>query len=156
MTSALPHFQSLARAAGPERMTHYIGLLQYGNRDLSGGIDQFWISGGLRISPREQLEFLIRLHTGDLPLSPTAVATVRRVMRREEWQGGALSAKTGRARLPDGHEVGWWVGWVEKGSEVFFFASMIEANRPSADFGRARTRAPRTILEDLGIFPDDD
>ena len=100
--SALPHFQSLARATGSNRMVHYVDLLQYGNRDLSEGIDQFWKSGGLRISPREPLEFLIRLYTDDLPLSPTTMATVQRVMRREESQGGALSAKTGWATLPDG------------------------------------------------------
>jgi len=151
--SALPHFQSLARAAGSDRMAHYVNLLQYGNQDVSGGIDQFWVTGGLRISPREHVEFLIRLYTDDLPLSPTTMATARRVMRREEWQGGALSAKTGWARLPDGHEVGWWVGWVEKGPEVFFFASMIESDEPGSDFGPARTGVARTILEDLGILP---
>jgi len=154
--SALPHFQSLARAAGSDRMSHYVNLLEYGNRDLSGGIDQFWVAGGLRISPREQLEFLIRLYTDDLPLSPTTMATVRRVMFREEWPGGALSAKTGWARLPDGHEVGWWVGWVEKGSDVLFFASMIESDDPGADFGRARTGVARAILEDQGILPHAD
>lgn len=144
--SALPHFQSLARAAGPDQMTHFVYLFDYGNRDVSGGADRCWVAGGLRIFPREQLEFLIRLYTDDLPLSPTTMATVRRVMRREKWQGGALSAKTGWARLPGGYEVGWWVGWVEKGSDVFFFASMIEGDRPGADFGPARTEWHRMLL----------
>lgn len=45
---------SLARRIGPVRMQHYVDAAEYGNRDLSGGLDQFWLTGNLRISPREQ------------------------------------------------------------------------------------------------------
>jgi len=51
-------YQELARRIGQERMQHYLELARYGNRDMSGGIDQFWLEGGLTITPKEQIAFL--------------------------------------------------------------------------------------------------
>ncbi|MCB1645660.1 MAG: class D beta-lactamase, partial [Pseudomonadales bacterium] len=53
--SALPHYQQLVRQTGAETMQKYIDLTGYGNRDISGRVDLFWILGPLRISPREQI-----------------------------------------------------------------------------------------------------
>lgn len=150
--SAVPHFQSLARGIGAVRMQQFLDALQYGNRNIDGGIDQFWLAGGLRISPREQIEFLVRLYRDQLPLSPATMATVRRIMELEHGPSTTVRAKTGWAVLPDGHEVGWWVGWVERGSEVVFFASMIEATHPGASFGGARTEVARAVLRRLGVL----
>src|SRR5690606_19650780 len=46
--SAVPHFQDLVRRIGTERMQHYIDLVGYGNQRISGGLDQFWLTGDLR------------------------------------------------------------------------------------------------------------
>jgi len=51
----------------------------YGNRDIGGGIDRFWLTGDLRISAVEQFEFLRRLAAGTLPFSPRAQENVRRI-----------------------------------------------------------------------------
>ena len=59
--SAVPHFQALVREIGAQRMQQHIDAVGYGNRDISGGIDQFWLTGALRISPLEQVQFLQRL-----------------------------------------------------------------------------------------------
>lgn len=151
--SAVPHFRALARAIGYGRMQHFVGTLNYGNRNIAGGIDQFWLTGDLRISPREQIDFLMRLYRDELPVSRQAMATVRRIMEVERSDGFMVRAKTGWAVLPNDHEVGWWVGWVERGSDVYFFASMIEGDNPGATFGAARTEVPRAVLHRLGILP---
>ena len=49
--SAVPVYQEIARRIGPERMQKYVDLFDYGNRDIGGGIDQFWLTGNLRIDP---------------------------------------------------------------------------------------------------------
>ena len=151
--SAVPHFQSLARAIGPGRMQHFIDTLQYGNRDISGGIDQFWLTGGLRVSPREQIQLLVRLYRNELPVSARTMATVKHIMEGESAAGITVRGKTGWAILPSGHEVGWWVGWVERGTDVYFFASMIEGDHPGASFAAARTSICRGVLRQLGILP---
>lgn len=151
--SAVPHFQGLARRLGPERMQATLDRIGYGNRDISGGIDRFWLDGGLRISPREQLAFLLRLYRNQLPLSPRAQETVKRVMIGEETELYRIRAKTGwAARVPT--QVGWWVGWVERNDEVYFFVTSLIAERP--DPGRflpARIEVTKRMLGRLGWLP---
>src|SRR3979411_3120928 len=55
--SAVPVYQEIARRIGAERMQKYVDLFEYGNRDIGGGIDQFWLTGNLRIDPARQIDF---------------------------------------------------------------------------------------------------
>jgi len=43
--------------------------VEYGNRNIGGGIDQFWLTGDLRIDPGQQVDFGDRLRRGVLPAS---------------------------------------------------------------------------------------
>ncbi len=151
--SAVPHFQELARRIGPERMQKFVDAVGYGNRDISGGIDQFWLTGGLRISPREQVMFLSRLQRGDLPFSAAAQATVREMMVGEQTAEHTVRAKTGWAVLPGGENAGGWVGWVERQGGVHFFATVLEATAPGETFGPARQAVTRTVLAGLALLP---
>src|SRR6202165_2081022 len=67
--SAVPVYQEIARRIGQERMQKYVDLFEYGNRDIGGGIDQFWLTGNLRIDPMQQVDFVDRLRRGVLPVS---------------------------------------------------------------------------------------
>jgi beta-lactamase class D len=151
--SAVPHFQELARQVGPERMITFLEAFQYGNRDIGGGIDQFWLTGDLRISPREQIDLLVKLHRGDLPVATRTMSILRGIMEMERGADHVLHAKTGWAVLPEAHEVGWWVGWVDRGEDAYFFATMIEADSPDQSFGSARIEVTRAVLRELGILP---
>ncbi len=149
--SAVPHFQRLAREIGPARMQHYLDAVGYGNRDTAGGSDHFWLDGALRIAPVEQVRLLVRLYRGDLPYSRRSMETVRQIMAIEERPAYTVRAKTGWARLPTGH-VGWWVGWVERGPDVYFFATSLESPEPAASFGSARQAVTRAVLAALGVL----
>ena len=50
-------------------MQQYIDAAGYGNQELSGKIDSFWLDGSLKISADEQVTFLKRLYQNDLPFS---------------------------------------------------------------------------------------
>jgi beta-lactamase class D len=150
--SAVPHYQELVRRIGRDRMQRFIDAVGYGNRDLSGGVDAFWLTGGLRISPREQVDFLARLYRGDLPFSQATMATVREMMVNERSARHVLRAKTGWAVLPEAENVGWWVGWVERESGVLIFATVLEATAPGDTFGPARQAVTRRVLEDVGAL----
>jgi beta-lactamase class D len=56
--STVWYYQELARRVGPLKMQYWLQKAKYGNADTSGGIDQFWLKGGLRISVKEQIRFL--------------------------------------------------------------------------------------------------
>jgi len=59
--SVVWYYQELARRVGEKKMQQYVDAAHYGNRDISGKIDTFWLEGGLRISAEEQVEVLKRL-----------------------------------------------------------------------------------------------
>src|SRR5258708_1343483 len=78
--SAVPVYQEIARRIGQERMQKYLDLLEYGNRDIGGGLEQFWLTGNLRIGPIEQVEFVDRLRRGVLPVSKRTQELVRDIL----------------------------------------------------------------------------
>ena len=153
--SAVPHFQQLVTTIGAERMQGFIDAAGYGNRDISGGINTFWLTGGTRISPRQQIELLVRLYNNDLPFSSDTMSAVRDMMLVEQTPQYTLRAKTGWATLDNGENTGWWVGWVEKGQEVFVFACVLQATNPDASFGPARLSVARNVLAQLGIITEE-
>ena len=150
--SAVPHYQGLVREIGAQRMQALIDAVGYGNRDISGGIDRFWLSGALRISPREQVGFLTRLYRSDLPFSTETMVQVRDIMVSEQTDDYTIRSKTGWAILPEARNVGWWVGWVEHGADVTFFAAALEATEPDESFLAARQAVARRTLAALGVL----
>ena len=53
--SAVPYYQEVARRIGRDTMQYWIDTLHYGNMNISGPIDSFWLNNTLKISPDEQL-----------------------------------------------------------------------------------------------------
>ena len=149
--SAVWYYQELARRIGPERMTEHLERFDYGNASIEGGIDRFWLTGALRISADEQVAFLRRFYHGRLGASEASTATARELLVLEETPDYRFSGKTGWAALgaqglPD---VGWVVGYVERGGGVYFYALNLEV-RGDADVA-ARMGITRAILGELGL-----
>ncbi|WP_434687549.1 class D beta-lactamase [Pseudanabaena minima] len=116
-------YQELARRAGNEKMSKFIQAADYGNQDISDKIDSFWLNGRLRISPEEQIKFLVRLYKEDLPFSPATMQTVKDVMVIERQDNYTLRGKTGWGRDVDGiKNIGWYVGYLERDNNVYFYA----------------------------------
>ncbi|WIW26884.1 class D beta-lactamase [Bacillus inaquosorum] len=117
--SAIWYYQALARDIGEERMKTWLHTLSYGNEDISGGIDQFWLQSSLTISPLEQEAFLENFFKEELPFDKSVMKTVKRMMIQEEGDHYTLYGKTG-TRLTD-MGLGWFVGFIktEHGSYIF-------------------------------------
>lgn len=122
-------YQEIARRVGMERMQAYINMLQFGNRDLTGGIDHFWLESSLRISPSEQVHLIEKLVTGDVPFSAQHIAIVTELMKQNDEGGFTLYGKTGLGHLPDsdGYE-GWFIGWAEVSGRKSPFAIYMRSN----------------------------
>ncbi|HAT59088.1 MAG TPA: class D beta-lactamase [Gammaproteobacteria bacterium] len=147
--SALPHYQHLVREIGAERMQSYLDIAGYGNRSIGGGVDQFWISGDLRITPLEQLEFLQRLYRADLPFRQEVIAQVKQIMQRVEY-GGRVYGKTGWATAADGLHTGWSVGWLEReAKEPLYFATLLQTMTPGDSFLNARLELSLAALAEV-------
>jgi beta-lactamase class D len=157
LRTALPasvvwYYQELARRTGPELMVEYLRRFNYGNADIGGGIDQFWLTGDLRISADEQVDFLRRFLGDALGVSARAAETTRELLVLEETPDYRLSGKTGWAGLGiDGPEIGWLVGWLERDGRTHVYALNIEIRRN--EDAAARLRIVRQVLTDLGLLP---
>lgn len=151
--SVVWYFQELARRIGPAAMTASLRAFDYGNADIGGGIDRFWLDGALRISPREQVEFMARLHARALPVAPQHMALVELMITREQAPGWSWRGKTGLGDH-DGRAVGWLVGTVERDGMAWAYALMVRA--PEADMERIiplRPRLARELLTLHGALP---
>lgn len=148
--SAVWYYQEVARRVGAARMQFWIDTLAYGNGQIGGGIDSFWLRGDLRISPAQQIEFLKKLYHNALPFSARNQEIVKKIMIVEENEHYTLRAKTGWAFK---NSAGWYVGYVERDDNVYFFCTCVQGkDYNDEDFGRSRVEISRNILGDLGII----
>jgi beta-lactamase class D len=149
--SAVPVYQEIARRIGAERMQKYLDLFEYGNRDIGGGIDQFWLTGRLRIDPVQQIDFVDRLRRGTLPVSKRSQELVRDILPVTKSGDSIIRAKTGLLGAENGKpSLGWLVGWVEHGSAPTVFALNLDCTEPRhiAD----RMKLAEQCLGDIGAI----
>lgn len=122
--SAVPVFQQVAKGIGEKRMKKYLNRFSYGNANVGEGIDKFWLEGNLRISALNQISFMESLYLNRLPISKGNQLIVKEALITEATSEYLVHSKTGYSGV--GTElnpgVGWWVGWIEKGTEVYYFA----------------------------------
>ncbi|ANE48683.1 beta-lactamase [Paenibacillus swuensis] len=139
--SAIWFYQDLARYIGPVAMQRHVDEMQYGNRDISGGIDTFWLNSSLKISAREQVDFIEDLVEETLPVQKQHMKTVKRMMIAEEQDEYTVHGKTG-TRLSD-MGLGWFVGYVETDKDTWVFATNVDSS------GTVARNITMDCLEDL-------
>jgi len=147
--SAVPVYQEIARRIGAERMQKYLDLFDYGNRDIGGGIDQFWLTGNLRISPVQQIDFVDRLRRGTLPVSKRSQELVCDILPVTISGDSIIRAKSGLLGAEIGKpSLGWMVGWAEKDSAQTVFALNLDVREPRHIPGRMKLT--QQCLGDIG------
>ncbi len=152
--SCLPCFQGIARRIGEAQMQEWVKRLDYGNHDTSGAVDFFWLGGGLRISPFQQIDFLRRLDGGALPIQEHTLDVVRDVITLDVGADYVLRGKTGLGGPPEQpSEVGWFVGFLELGERRVFFATVIDGHAVDVDVKPVRRRVTERVLRELGLLP---
>lgn len=149
--SALWFYQELARRVGEKRMKKYVSDFGYGNTDISGGIDQFWLRGNLRISPDEQIQFLRKVYENKLPVADRSNEILKKIMLAESNANYKLFAKTGAGRN-GAKRLGWYVGFIERNGNVYYFANNVEAENGNENFMPARIEVAKKILNELGLL----
>jgi beta-lactamase class D len=152
--SCFPCFQSIARKVGEAQMKDWVNRLDYGNRDIAGKIDSFWLTGALRVSPFQQIDFLRRLDGAKLPIQERTLDTVRDVLTLDVGPDYVLRGKVGSAGPPEqANEVGWFVGFVELGERRVFFATVLDGRAADVDLKPVRRRVTERVLRELGDLP---
>lgn len=150
--SVVWYYQELALRVGKKRMKKYIQAFNYGNQNISGGINEFWLNGTLQISADEEVEFLKAFYAQRLPVSKRSTDIVKDILVLEKTPTYALSGKTGGGSIAEGRYIGWFVGYLETKGDVYFFATNIEGSNFPAIRDK-RVDVTKQILMQLGYLP---
>ena len=150
--SCVPYYQEVARRIGRDTMQQWIDSIGYGNKNISGPIDSFWLNGKLKISPDEQLGLVKRLYFDLLPFRKSTQQMVRDVMLQENNTAYKLSYKTGWGDDDKGNGIGWVVGWIEENKHVYFFVTFVKAPDANTDMNVVRMNITKSILKQYGFF----
>ena len=150
--SVLWYYIEVARQVGAQRMRSYVTQFRYGNGDTSGGIEQFWRNSSLRISAEEQIDFLRRFYTEQLSVSKRSTDIVKDILLLEQTANYRLSGKTGAAPKENGGTFAWFVGYLEREGNVYFFALNMDGANYEA-IRDERINLTKRVLTELGYLP---
>jgi beta-lactamase class D len=152
--SCVPCYQELANRIGTKRMQQYLKVFDYGDMTVdSSSLDLFWLEGESGISQSEQVDFLIKFYNNDLPIDINTTNQMKRLMVIDSTADYVISGKTGWS-IRNGNNNGWFVGYLEKGEDVYFFATNLIPNEAfNMDmFPRIRSAVTMEALRSLGVI----
>lgn len=152
--SCVPCYREIARNIGVDRMNEYLEKFDYGNMIVdSSNIDLFWLEGDSKITQFEQIDFLKRFHESSLDISKRTETIMKRLMILEESEEYTLRAKTGWS-IREGHNTGWFVGYLEKADNTYIFATKINPKEAFNMhlFPKIRNEVTMTGFEALSIL----
>lgn len=158
MRSAIKHsviwfYQEIAKKVGKTQYQKYLKQFEYGNQDISGSLDRFWLGSSLQISPNEQVEFLKKFYNNELSVSKRTTEIVKDIIVLEHNNDYKLSGKTGCAR-PESNckTLSWLVGYLEKADNVYFFATNLEGNNQQEISSKKRIALTKQALKKTGLL----
>lgn len=151
MTSSVNwYFQSIDEQLGSSAVQNYLRNIGYGNEDLSGDFSSYWMESSLKISPVEQVELLTKLYSNDFGFAPENIKAVKDSIHIASSATGNFYAKTGTGRV-NGQDVnGWFIGFIERTDNTYFFATNIHA-KDHAD-GSTAAEITMSVLSDMKIW----
>ncbi|MEO9144415.1 MAG: penicillin-binding transpeptidase domain-containing protein [Ginsengibacter sp.] len=150
--SSVPYFQAVAREIGKDTMRFWIDSIGYGNKNITGSVDSFWLNNKLKISPDEQLGFVSKLYFDQLPFQKYAQQMVRDVMLQEDNTLYKYSYATGAGLDEMGNPIGWVTGWIEENRHVYFFVTLLKSKDKNMDMTATGIKVTTGIMKSLGYF----
>ena len=114
-------YQEFASKIGVEKYKKYLKELNYGNKKIGDDVTRFWLDESLEITTFEQIKFLKRFYTNNLPFKIEDINLLKEIMIDEKNENYTIRAKTGWEG-----RYGWYVGYVETKDDVWFFSTNID------------------------------
>lgn len=145
-------YQKIAEKIGKEKYQEHLSKINYGNQDISGPLNQFWLGNSLKISADEQINFLRSFYNNKLGYSEKNTSVVKEIMILEDTGVYTLYGKTGGGRLPNGNFIGWLVGFVENDKGISFYALNIE-EKTFNEVANKRIKLAKKLLKAVEALP---
>ncbi|WP_042462002.1 BlaR1 family beta-lactam sensor/signal transducer [Neobacillus dielmonensis] len=145
------YFQNTDREIGRNRLQEYFHKIKYGNEDLSGKLDGYWMESSLKISPIEQVQLLTAFEKNQFGFKPEHIQAVKQAIFIAEQNNRQLYGKTGTGMINGKNVNGWFVGFVTKGDSRYYFAVNIQ-NQDGQAQGSKAAEIAKQILHDKQIY----
>jgi beta-lactamase class D len=133
-------FINLSLLIGQKKIQYWLDKINYGNRSTSGESARFWINGFLQITPEQQLRFIQKVYSEQIPFSKKAFGIVKKLMDESMNAGSGIkiAGKRGSNKVHKENKytgnlynqdkyTGWFVGYVEGANDTWFFVNYIES-----------------------------
>ena len=144
------YFQTLDQYADFNTLQDFYTDIGYGNHNLSGGKDAFWLESSLKISPLEQVKLLKNLYTNKFEFQEENIEAIKSALLLESTADGDLYGKTGTGNINGQNTNGWFIGFMELQGNTYFFATNIQAENNAS--GSIAAEITLNILHNAGIF----
>ncbi|MCL7989177.1 penicillin-binding transpeptidase domain-containing protein [Sphingobacterium sp. lm-10] len=153
--SCVPCYQEIAGKIGLPSMLDYLTLFSYPGMDVrQETLQNFWLVGDSKISTFQQVQFLRDFYNRKIPLSDSTYQTMLKVLEIESQPTYSWSGKTGWST--DHGDNGWFVGYLRRGSALYYFAANLEPKDADHvdEFLVAREQAVRQALQAMHAFEE--
>jgi len=110
----------------PELIEKYLNKLDYKQGFQVEKVHYFGLTYNIKKSALEQIDFLKRIYTNELKISDKTLATIKKGMLYQKTDQYTMYSRTGLGPIENGNGIGWFIGFIEKGNEVYYFALNVE------------------------------
>ncbi len=160
LTTALKHqtdwyFKQVAKAIDTNKMKSWLKLIGYGNRDISGGIDNFWKNNSLKISVKQQFDLFKRLYSYNLPFSFEYLRFIRKAFTVNRLVNKNLYSFKTKGMNQD-KPIIWYLGYIEFLNNTYLVVHCVEMNtrKKNKYFSTIQSELLFATLKELGILDD--
>ena len=129
-------YQEFSKKIKNETYLKYLKKIHYGNEKTGSNITTFWLDGDIKISAKEQIEFLKKLYNNNLPFSQKYINITKKILTVKKAQNYIIKAKSGWSG-----KTGWYVGYIETKNDIWFFAL-------NADLTREQLKYRKQIVDE--------
>ena len=143
------YFQNLDHLTSKKTIQNYLERFHYGNMKINS-IQDYWLESSLKISPLEQVQFLRNLNQEQSHIQKENVQYIKSTLLLQQQGQTSLYGKTGSGKI-NGHEVnGWFIGFIEKNTHTYYFATYIKGEDDVN--GMKAAEITLSLLDELGII----
>ncbi|WP_144462742.1 BlaR1 family beta-lactam sensor/signal transducer [Siminovitchia fortis] len=139
------YFQNLDQEIGKKQLQYYFHKIKYGNENLSGKLDSYWMESSLKISPIEQVQLLTAFGENSFGFKEENVRAVKNAIFIDEQKNGQLYGKTGTGMVNGKNVNGWFVGFVKHDDNTYYFAINIQSEKGDANGSKAADIATQIL-----------
>lgn len=145
------YYFELLKIMTPEMVEKYLNSMDYQKGFKVKKIHYFGLTFLIEKSSIEQIEFLRNLYTNQFSISKSTINTVKRGLVQEKNENYTLYYKTGLGPTKNNSNIGWVIGFIEKGDALYYFAMNVE-NENMRIAGEKRLEITNKILKHLDLI----